>query len=274
MNKLINAALSFRTNVILKHYMPATLAVLLLAASLSTLLFAESKVNAMLSKIEKLQEMTSDARAKVMITQQKADQGTKNIEMIYYRRDSDDSFLIVMVAPEVDKGNGYLRVKDNFWMYRRNTRTFQHINRDENIGGSGAHAEDFEMRKLTELYAPTLDSSGNEILRDEVLGKIPVYRFEVTAKVNDVDYPKKTYWVRRDNYLPLKEQSFSMSGTLMETAYYLNYTIVDGRYVAVRMMFIDEFEKGDKTLVEISGISTQKLDGSIFTKAYLENLSK
>ena len=249
-------------------------AFLLIAASLSSALFSESRVNMLLSKIEKLQEMTSDVRAKVMVTQQKPGQGTKNIEMIYYRRDSDDSFLIVMAAPEVDKGNGYLRVRDNFWMYRRNTRTFQHINRDESIGGSGAHAEDFEKRKLTELYAPALDASNNEIFSEEVLGKIPVYKFEVTAKVNDVDYPKKTYWIRKDNYLPLKEQSYSMSGTLMETAYYLNYTIVDGRYVAVKMMFIDEFEKGNKTLVEISGISTQKLDGSIFTKAYLENLSK
>ena len=129
-------------------------------------------------------------------------------------------------------------------------------------------------RKLTELYAPSLDASKKEIISEEVLGKIPVYKFEVKAKVNDVDYPKKIYWIRKDNYLPLKEQSYSMSGTLMETAYYLNYTIVDGRYVAVKMMFIDEFEKGNKTLVEISGISTEKLENSLFTKPYLENLSK
>ncbi len=43
--------------------------------------------------------------------------------------------LIVMSAPEAEKGNGYLRMGDNLWMYRRNTRTFQHINRDESIGG-------------------------------------------------------------------------------------------------------------------------------------------
>lgn len=241
---------------------------------LFTSAFAENSVGFFLSKIEKIQEMTSDIRAKVTLTQQKVSQGTKNIEMIYYRRDSDDSFLIVMIAPESDKGNGYLRVGDNFWMYRRNTRTFQHINRDESIGGTDAHADDFEKRKLTELYAPSTDGSGKEILSEEVLGKIPVYRFEVKAIVNDVDYPKKIYWIRKDNYLPLKEQSFSMSGTLMETAYYLNYTIVDGRYVAVKMMFIDEFEKGNKTLVEISGISTEKLENSLFTKPYLENLSK
>lgn len=248
------------------------LAILILLSS--SALYAEITVGMLLSKVEKIQEIVADVRAKVDMTQQKVGQGTKNIELIYYRRDSDDSFLIVMVAPETDKGNGYLRVGDNFWMYRRNTRTFQHINRDENIAGTNAHAQDFEKRKLTELYAPALDGTGKEMLSEDVLGKIPVYRFEVKARVNDVDYPKKIYWIRKDNFLPLKEQAYSMSGTLMHTSYYLNYTTIQGRYVAIKMMFIDEFEKGNKTLVEISGISTEKLDNSIFTKPYLENLSK
>lgn len=221
-----------------------------------------------MKKIEQLQELTNDIRASVDLTQTKVGQGTKKINMIYYRRDSDDAFLIVMIAPEADKGNGYLRVGDNFWMYRRNTRTFQHINRDESIGGTDAKANDFEKRKLTELYSPV------GTLKEEKLGVIDVYKFEVKARVSDVDYPKKIYWVRKDNYLPLKEQAFSSSGTLMQSAYFLNYTIIDGRYVPVKQIFIDEFEKGNKTLVEISGISTQKLDNSIFTKAYLENLSK
>lgn len=241
---------------------------------LSSDVFAAPAVTELMKRVEDIQTMVSDVRARVDLTQTKTGQGTKKTEMIYYRRDSDDAFLIVMIAPETDKGNGYLRIGDNFWMYRLNTRTFQHINRDENIAGTDAHAEDFEKRKLTELYEPAKDASGKETVSDEKLGSIPVYKFNIRAKVNDVDYPKKTYWVRKDNGLPLKMQSFSQSGTLMQTAYYMNYTIVDGKYVPVKQLFIDEFEKGNRTLVEISGISTQKLDGSIFTKAYLENLSK
>ena len=237
-------------------------------------ILAEPPVVTLMKKIEDLQEMSTDIRARVDLTQTKTEQGTKKIEMLYYRRDSDDSFMIVMIAPEIEKGNGYLRVGNNFWMYRMNTRTFQHINRDESIGGSDAKADDFETRKLTELYLPAKDAGGREIISPEKLGSIPVYRFELIAKVNDVDYPKKTYWVRQDNGLPLKEQSFSSTGTLMQTAYFMNYTIIEGRYVPVKQLFIDEFEKGNKTLVEISGISTARLDDTLFTKTYLENLSK
>ncbi len=233
----------------------------------------ETQGNKILRTIQEITDLKTDAKANVLLTQQKVDEGTKVIDMAYYRRDSDSSFLIIMVAPESERGNGYLRVGDNFWMYRTNTRTFQHINRDESIGGSDAHGEDFEKRKLTELYTPTLDASGNEIISETVLGKIPAYKLEIKAKVNDVDYPKKIYWVRKDNDLVLKEESYSLSGTLMQTAYYLNYTIIDGRYLAVKMLFIDEFEKGNKTMVDISNIQTNKLDDSIFTKPYLENLS-
>ena len=231
-------------------------------------------VNDLLKKIEAHTTMTSDAKAQVDLTQQKGKQGAKNLSMIWYRRDSDDAFMIILTGPENEKGNGYLRVGDNFWMYRRNTRTFQHINRDENIGGSDAQADDFETRKLTELYAPAADASGKPIIAAEMLGNIAVWRLELKAIVNDVDYPKKIYWVRQDNALVLKEQSYALSGTLMQTAYSLKYTTINGKYVPVEQVFVDEFEKGNKTMMKLSGIATEKLPDEIFTKAYLENMSK
>jgi outer membrane lipoprotein-sorting protein len=237
-------------------------------------LCAQPTVQELLVKIEATHKLTTDIKANVTLTQQKANQGIKQFDVMYYRRDSDDSYLIVMIAPESEKGNGYLRVADNFWMYRKNTRTFQHINRDESIAGSNAKGEDFERRPVTELYEGVKDSLGKETVKEEKLGPIPVYKFEVKAKVNDVDYPRKTLWVRTDNSLLLKEADYSSSGTLMQTSYYYKYTTVNNRYVPVEQMFVDEFEKGNKTEVKISGIAMEKLDDKIFTKAYLENLSK
>jgi outer membrane lipoprotein-sorting protein len=243
---------------------------------LTSLLFCLPGVTDIMRQMEKSQEMDTDITARVIFTQQKADQGVKVYESIYYRRDSDDAFLIVMIAPETEKGNGYLRVGDNFWWYRRNTRTFQHINRDETISGTDARAGDLEKRKFTELYEPSLDDTGKEIISEETLGKaaIPVYRFEIKAKVNDVTYPKQILWVTRDNYLPLKIESYSLSGTLMQTGYFRKYTTIEGKFIPIQQLYIDEFEKGNKTIFELSGISMKELDDSIFTKAYLENLSK
>jgi hypothetical protein len=47
-----------------------------------------------------------------------------------------------------------------------------------------------------------------------------------------------------------------------------------GKFVAVEQMFIDEFEKGNRTRLALADIATRKLSDDLFTKAYLENLSK
>jgi hypothetical protein len=247
--------------------------VVLITAAAATAAAAPS-IDSLLVKIDFRHQMTTDVKARVDLTQQKAGQGAKKIEMLYYRRDADNAFMITMVNPPAEQGNGYLRMGDNFWMYRKNTRSFQHINRDESIGGSDARGDDFEERNLSDMYEPAQDSQGNELIVEDTLGKVKAYRFEVKAKVNDVDYPRKIYWVRRDNFLILKEASYSLSGTLMQTAYFLKYSQIKGRFIPVTQLFVDEFEKGNRTRVEISGISIDKLDSTIFTKAYLENLSK
>ncbi len=249
---------------------------LLVVFVLSSQTWAAPPVLEIMKNMEEIEDIGIDITVKVTITQQKPDQGAKVMQSVYYRRDKDDAFLIVMTAPDSDKGNGYLRVGDNMWMYRRNTRTFQIMNRDQSIAGTNANAGDMEKRKFTDLYEPVLDADGKEIVSEETLGKakIPVYRFEVQAKVKDVEYPQEIYWVRQDNFLTMKQQSYSLSETLMETSYFPKWTTVEGKYVPLQMLFVDEFEKGNKTVLQLSGISLQEIDNDVFTKAYLENLSR
>jgi len=240
---------------------------------LSSFLFAEDPTaGRLLDSLEKQSKLRSDASAMVHMTQTKAGQGAREFALHWYRRDSDDSYVILMEAPESERGNGYLRSGEHFWMYRRNTRTFQHVNRDESIGGTDARGDDFETRRLTELYAEADGKAGRPTL--DTLGKVPAWRFEVKAKVRDVDYPRKIYWVARDGWELLKEQAWSSTGTLMQTAYYLKYQTVEGRLVPAKMLFVDEFEKGNRTMVEVDQIHTGKIPGETFTKAWLESQSK
>ncbi len=246
------------------------------ALALAPALWANPSVADIIDEVDTHLQLKSDMTAQARITTKDPEQGTKVIDSVYYRRDSDDAFLIVIASPESDRGNGYMRVGDNLWMYKRATRTFTHIGRDEKIGGSNASAGDMETRKFKDLYKPALDTSGKEIISEESIGgaKIPVYRVEVTAKVNDVKYPKLVMWVTRDKYLELKRECYSLSGTLMETDFYTSYKNVDGRYVPLLMKFTDEVEKGRTSVLEITGINFSKVDDFKFDKSYLESLSK
>ncbi len=236
--------------------------------------FAMPKVTEIMKQMDFLYEQVDAFSAKINITQNKATQGVKLFEILYFRKDKTDEFLMVFTAPDSEKGNGYLRVGDNFWMYRQNTRTFQHISRDESISGTDSKAGDFERKKFVDLYKPLTNAAGAEDIREEMLGKKQVYKFTVVGKVNDVTYPKQVYWVEKDTYLSLKIQSYSLSDTLMQTAYFPKWTQLEGKYIWLQGIFIDEFEKGNKSIVDLSGISLAPLDPKIFTKPYLENLSK
>jgi hypothetical protein len=241
-----------------------------------TALWAAPTVQQIIDKIDTAYQLHSDMTAQARITTKDPDQGTKIIESVLYRRDKDDAFLIVIAEPETDRGNGYLRVGDNMWLYRRSTRTFTHIGRDEKIGGSNTSTGDIEKRKFRELYKPSLDANSKEVFSEETIGsaKIPVYRFEVIARVNDVKYPKLVMWVTRDKFLELKREAYGLSGTLMETDLFTNYKEVDGRYVPLLQKYVDEIEKGRTSVMEITGLSFAKVDDYKFDKAYLESLSK
>jgi hypothetical protein len=238
--------------------------------------WALPSVQQVIDYIDTNYQVRSDMTAQARITTRDPDQGTKVIQSVLYRRDRDDAFLIVIADPETDRGNGYLRVGDNMWLYRRSTRTFTHIGRDEKIGGSNASAGDFETRKFKELYKPAVDATGKEVITEETLGnaKIPVYKVEVTAQVNDVKYPRLVMWLTKDKYLELKRESYALSGTLMETDLFTSYKEVDGRYVPLLQKFTDEVEKGKTSLLEITGISFNRVDDYRFDKSYLESLSK
>lgn len=224
--------------------------------------------NELLKKVDDLQSLSANATAKVKLTIQETGQNTKVQDMLYYRQDSSDSFLIVILSPANEKGNGYLKNKDNMWLYKKNTRTFQFINSDENIGSSDAKADDFEEKKLVDEYTVV----GNIAVTK--FGSRDAYKFELKAKNKDVKDPKRIYWVDKDTFLPLKQQNYSLSGTLMQTIEFGAYKKIEDSYIPTKQLVTDEFEKGNKTLVEISDISTKAISSNVFTKAYLENLSK
>ncbi len=227
-----------------------------------------------MKKLDNIFSQKGDLVAIVKIIQKKKDLGVKIYRFKIYRSDRRDAFLLLFLDPPSEKGNGYLKIGDNFWLYRRNTRTFQHITRDEDISGTNMKIGDMEKKKLTELYKPLKDKNGKEIISAEMLGKIPVYKFTIIAKTKDVTYPKITYWVRRDNFLPLKAQYFSLSGTLLRTSYFLKYTKINGRYFLLEGVFIDEFEKGNRAAMKIEKIKVKPIQDYVFTKQYLENLSR
>jgi outer membrane lipoprotein-sorting protein len=201
------------------------------------------------------------------VVSEKPDEDTSVFKVRMFRRDREDKFLMLFLEPETQKGQGYLQLEDNLWFYDPESRKFSHSSYKENLQDSETKNSDFRRSALVDDYEV-------ESYTEEVLGRYPVYVVNLKATNNEVSYPRARVWIRTDNHLVLKAESYSLSDRLMRTAYYPNYVEVQGRYIPSRMLFVDELKEGEKSQVTIKDVSLSSLPDSVFTKAYLERVNR
>lgn len=184
-----------------------------------------------------------------------------------FRRDRTDSMLMVKFLPEAHKGEGRLRVENNMWTYDPESRKFTHTTLKENIPGTDVKNNDVKKPTISDDYAVTGFTEGK-------LGAFEVYIVALKAKNDEVPYNTQKAYMRKDNFVLLMVQSYSVSGRLLRTAYYPTYSKVGDKYVATTTIFKDELVAGKQTTMTMTNISLASIPDSVFTKAYLEKINK
>jgi outer membrane lipoprotein-sorting protein len=179
----------------------------------------------------------------------------------------EEKFLALVIKPNVDRGTGYLGIGDNYWIYDPESRKFQHSSARDNVQDSDVNQDDLGTADYLEDYT-VLD------MKEDMLGKIPVYVLDLKARKDTVDYEKIRLWVGRENFIPYKEEDYSLSGKLMRTILAPKWTKIENHYIYKKVYFIDELKQGNKTILSFDDISLKPLDDKIFTKSYLERVSK
>ena len=97
---------------------------------------------------------------------------------------------------------------------------------------------------------------------------------DLSAKHDEVTFPKVKLWVRKDNNLVLKGQNFSLSGRLMRSDYFPKYVRVKDRFLASKMLYVDELKKGERTQMTMADTSLSSVPNSVFSKSYLERVNR
>jgi outer membrane lipoprotein-sorting protein len=232
------------------------------------LCFAETPdFTAILSRIDEMGTFDeTDFSCQYTVVSEKPGEERSIIQLKLFRRDSEDKFLLLILKPEVQKGEGYLQVGDNSWSYDPESRKFAHFSMKENFQDSEAKNNDFKGSSLVEDYDITFDEEGQ-------LGRYPVYILTLQAKNDEVSYPKLKLWVRKDNSLLLKIESYSLSDRLMRMEYYPGYVQVGDKFIPTKILFIDCIKEGEKTEVTIKDHSVAAIPDSVFTKRYLERVN-
>lgn len=235
--------------------------------SLGAAVYAEPDFKQMLEEIDQLGSFEdTDFSCVYTFVSEKPGEETEVTQARMFRRDAKEQFVMLILKPEYQKGQGYLKVDDNVWFYDPESRKFTHSSMKENVQNSEAKNSDMDGLSLSEDYEVESWEEGK-------LGNFDVYILNMTALNNEVSYPSIKLWVRTDRTIVLKEEDYSLSGRLMRTSYYPKYVQVGAKFVPAQILIVDNLQEGEKTQLTMKNPSTASLPDSVFSKAYIERVN-
>ena len=98
-----------------------------------------------------------------------------------------------------------------------------------------------------------------------------VWKMELTALVDDINYFKRILWVDKERYVPIKEDLFAKSGELLKRISFYNFKKTDGRWYPRKINYRDMLKNGKGTDFIINEI---KFNVSIPDQYFLKSTLK
>lgn len=237
------------------------------------LALTETELAEVVSELDERQRTVGDFKAHAFIQQKQRGKEDVAFESVFYRRGADRKFMILVLAPRTEAGQGYLRIDGNLWLYSPRTGKWERLTERDRILGTDGRRQDFDEPRLSEEYDA-------EYLGEGKLGRFATWRIRLTAKAGrDVAWPLLEIDVDQDSGNILKQQDFALSGKLMRTSLYPKWLKIagpDGKDVwyPEQIHLYDEVEKGNQSVVKISAVDLSPLPANMFTKAWLESKSR
>ena len=156
------------------------------------------------------------------------------------------------LSPEREKGTKMLKLDNRLWIYSPGTdRTIQlsgHLLRQSVMGSDLSYEDMMEERKLSEVYDAKIVKDGN-------FNDSPVWIMDLTSKVDGLAYYKRTLWIDKTKFVPLKENLYAKSGTLLKTTIFSNIKKIDTRWYPMKINYKDMLKDGKGTDFVIIDIS-------------------
>ena len=94
---------------------------------------------------------------------------------------------------------------------------------------------------------------------------------QLTSKVEGLAYYKRTLWIDKNKFVPLKENLYAKSGVLLKTTTFTNIKKIDSRWFPMKMNYKDMLKDGKGTDFIILDIAfNTKIPDNYFSKNILK----
>jgi len=216
----------------------------------------------------------ADFSAEYTILQERPGQGGSKTVAGIFRRDSRETYVMVIMEPQISKGQGYLKESNTLWFYDPESRVFNTTSSTERFRNTNASNSDFTRSTLAQDYRVVAGENAT-------LGRFECRLLTLEAVSAEVTYQKMKVWISSDG-LVRKSEDYSLSGQLLRTSAIPDYYQVDGRFVPKQILIVDELRGAningrfvnERTQINISKPSFKRISDSVFSKAFLETVNR
>ena len=195
----------------------------------------------------------TDFSAEYTIVSQRPGEERSVTQARLFRRDRNDQFVLLILLPEVQRGQGYLQIEDNVWFYDPEARRFERTTLQENVQDSDAQNADFNQLTYADEYRVVDYERGT-------LGRFDTWILDLAATSDDATYASTRIWVSVESPIVLKEENFSVNGRLMRTLFFPRYVSVGGRFLPSQILIVDNLNEGEQTQVTLADPSVAQID--------------
>lgn len=237
--------------------------------------YSRAESRRILSRVDELVSFANeDFSAEYTVTQQKPGEGNRVLEMTMFRRDSEDTYTIILTDPPADRGKGYLKIGENLWLYDPTDRRFTVTSSRDRFQNTNARNSDFTQSTLAQDYRIVGHTT-------EQLGVYETDVYDLEAINDSVTFPIMKIWIDQDR-LVRKFEDYSASGQHMRTTAIPSYRRLDNKYVPVHIVIQDELRgrrvdgrfRNERTVISVSNASFQSLPDMVFSRSYLERVGQ
>lgn len=193
---------------------------------------------------------------------------TRTYEMESYVRGVEDA-AVEYLSPPRERGTRMLKLGDRLWMYMPRIDRVQqisgHMLREGMMGSDVSYEDLMESPKLREMYEARVDG------QEELDGRA-TFKLEMTARDEGVTYPRRTTWIDKETYIPLKQELYTADGMLLKTWTMSEIEeFEEDRRFPTRMTVEDHVIKDSVTRLEFENIRFGiELEDEIFSLRWVE----
>lgn len=207
----------------------------------SGLLFAQPSGETIMDRID--DNMSADSRHVISKMVIHGARVSRTIEAESWSVGDEKSYTEYL-APAREAGTKMLKLDEKLWIFSPGTdRTIQisgHMLKQSVMGSDLSYEDMMDDPNLRSKYDAVVTGS-------EEYDGADCWILELHANSPDVAYQTRKMWVDKARYLPLKEELYAKSGTLLKKTELSDIKKIEGRWYPGKIVFKDMLKKGDGT---------------------------